>query len=156
MLVCITNKLWWQNARHLCTQEISHSCPCLTSASISIRDTGQPSQSRRQPVFTSLVLMIHASHFWQRCWLWARFLCGVSFFNYWDIFILLLHSGVIHRSTRAAGFNSVQAFLIPISRWLEDGLQQVEWIIQSHLFTWNEAQWLKSKRGWWLKSQGRV
>lgn len=66
VLVCITNKLWWQNARHLCTQEISHSCPCLTSASISIRDTGQPSQSTHQPVLTSLVLMIHASHFWRK------------------------------------------------------------------------------------------
>lgn len=165
MLVCNTNKLRWQNACHLCTQEISHSCPCLTSASISIRDTGQPSQSRRQPVFTSLVLMIHASHCWQKgvdceldssvifCFFIFSCFFLISGIFFLDLFYIQESSSGM---TRVAGFSSVQAFLIQASTWLEDRLQRVEWIIQCQLFTWNDTQWMKSKRGSWLKSQGRV
>ena len=46
--LCITNKLWWQNVCHLCTQEISHSCSCLSCASILIGDTGQSSQGSKE------------------------------------------------------------------------------------------------------------
>lgn len=56
--VCITNKLWWQNARHLCTREISHSCSCLSRASILIRDEGQSSQGSEKATSSSLL----ASH----------------------------------------------------------------------------------------------
>lgn len=41
-------KLWRQNVCHLCTQETSHSCSCLSCASILIGDTGQSSQGSKE------------------------------------------------------------------------------------------------------------
>lgn len=69
MCFCVSNELWWQNACHLCSREISHSCSCLRLASFLNKDPGQSSQTSNKSVacipqyFTLDLIKVHLKLF---------------------------------------------------------------------------------------------